>query len=59
MTKGYMVFVEQGSAPAKVHSDSGDAFTEARRLAMKHPEKIVTVLEIKQQMIGRVQVEEI
>lgn len=59
MTKGYMIFVERGAAPSKIHPDITAAFSEARRLAKKHPEQVVTVLEIKQQMIGRVQVLEI
>lgn len=59
MTKGYMVFVEQGHAPSRVHGVCFEAFLEAQRLAAEHPGKVVTVLEIKQQMIGKVLVEEI
>lgn len=59
MTKGYMVFVERGNAPGKIHEGCVEAFQEAQRLAEKHPGLIVTVLEIKQQMIGKVSVEEI
>ena len=59
MTKGYMVFVERGHAPSKVHANCAEAWQEAQRLAAQHPGLVVTVLEIKQQMIGKVTVEEI
>jgi hypothetical protein len=50
----HMVFVDGGHVPCVVHHSLKDARNEAKRLAEKHPNRIVRVFQIMEQYRGDV-----
>ena len=46
MAKGFMVYVEEGPAPKKIHRNFGYAVKEAKQLAEALPDKEVWVIQL-------------
>lgn len=53
-TVGYMVLVSGSGEPRHVHTSHKSAIDEAHRLADRHPNRLVRILQITDQYEGKV-----
>ncbi len=50
--KGYLIFVEGGNIPHRVHAEKDAAYEEAKRLAHKFPGKEICFLRIEKRLVS-------
>ncbi len=46
MAKGFMIFLEDGAPPKKVHKSVDGAYREIHRISKLYPDKIVTLYHV-------------